>query len=350
MSGIADAGGDGKAIQTAWNTRIDTIISGLFQAAYGEAMAAGGVPLADSPWAFCVSGSGARQEACPYSDLDCFVLLDDASPSRVAIFRDGALRMRTMLFAMGEDGAVDTLGVRFCHGGLNPIGLGVASSPPLIGTPATIASFIENATVADHIRQGLSESRLICGHKALHDTYLAETEAIRGKSLSAPWARPMLPGRKKLGLKLIQDAASKTIPDMSGALDIKTDIYRLPQFLLGGLAAYYGEAETNSFRIVTALERRGKLGRSSVTAFNRVLEAVARLRTTAHLGMHREADMIAPPTAPDSVNETKLEAADWLKLKICRMELEALKRLAGEFATAKQKMFQSDRNNPFANY
>lgn len=73
-------------------------------------------------------------------------------------------------------------------------------------------------------------------------------------------------------------------------------------------------------------------------------------RSLSVLGMHREADMISPPTAPDSANETKLDAAHWLKLKICKMELETLKRLAGEFASAKQRMFQADRNSPFAGY
>lgn len=75
-------------------------------------------------------------------------------------------------------------------------------------------------------------------------------------------------------------------------------------------------------------------------AFNRVLEAVARLRTTAHLGMHREADMISPPTAPDSANETKLDAAVWLKLKICKMELETLKRLAANSLQRNKKCFR----------
>lgn len=338
----------GSTLQTEWNSRADTVISTLFDACFAEARDANPGPAAMPAWAFCVSGSGARQEACPYSDLDCFLLVESESPGVVAILRDAAQRMSDTLFGMGEAGDIDTMGIRFCDGGLHPLGLGISKCPELIGTPARIASLIEDSAIDEHIRNGLSESRMLTGTQGVHDTYLDETEAIRGKSLSAPWRRPLLPGRKKLGLKLVELGASRSLPDLTDSIDIKTDVYRMPQFVLGGLAAYYGEREMNSFKIVVALRARGKLSAQWVRTFNQVLETVARLRTAAHLTHHREADLLRAANLTEADNTTVLSEADLKKLRVCRMHLVAIKNAAEQFVEAKKSLQKKHRTNPFA--
>lgn len=347
VSRIAATGATGVEIQTEWNTRADKVIADLFHSALADATLSSGI---DNPgsWAFCISGSGARQEACPYSDLDCFLLVEVEDASIMALFRSASSKLRTMLTAMGEDEDVDHLGLRFCFAGLHPLGLGTRSAPELIGTPARLAALIENGDVDGHIRQGLSESRCLCGIKSLHDTYLSETEAVRGKSLSAPWTRPMLPGRKKLGLSLIAKGAAFRIPSATAEIDIKVDVYRLPQFVLAGLAAYYDVAEQNSFRIVTALNTRNKLNARSVASFTKVLNAVARMRTVAHLEQEREGDMLVSPTAPANDNVQHLDEADWKILMECRFELGYLQSCAVRFCTDKKSALKSNRVNIFA--
>src|SRR5690349_20908848 len=53
----------GSDLQKAWQGRVDNIVVGVFQHVFDET----------SPCAFAlaIAGSGAREEACMYSDLDC---------------------------------------------------------------------------------------------------------------------------------------------------------------------------------------------------------------------------------------------------------------------------------------
>ena len=333
----------GKDLQVAWNTRLDKIVAGLFK----SALALSVTKPPEDGWCFCVSGSGARQEACPYSDLDCFILVDDDSPHQVEIFRNAAKKMSAILFAIDEDGTLD-LGIRFCHGGLNPLGYNTESQPELIGTPAHIASLIERSGVNEHIVTGLGESRALCGDEGLHDGYRKECESVRGKSLSAPWGRPMLPGHKKQGLKLIEKAAKGWkggLTKDTKEVDIKLDVYRIPQYALGGLALYYGEKEQNSFKLVQALSNRGKLGRRAVNAFNTVLEVAAKFRISAHLVQGGEVDtLVHKPTK----NATELNDQEWKELLACKFDLEFIAFAARQFCANKVSMLKVNRSNPFA--
>ena len=341
MLGLNEA--TGKELQTAWSTRLDRLVQSLFH----DALV---VVTKDPPqtgWCFCVSGSGARQEACPYSDLDCFILVDDASPNTADIYRRAAKTMSDFLFALDEDGTLD-LGLRFCHGGLNPLGYNTQSQPELIGMPSRIASFIEEKGVNEHIVTGLAESRAVCGDDSLHDIYRKEVEEVRGKSLSAPWSRPTLPGNKKAGLKLIEKAAKGWkggLTKDTKQVDIKMDVYRVPQYALGGLAMWYDIKEQNSFRIVEELNKKDKLSTRAVCAFNTVLEVVAKLRISAHLVQGGELDTLVPT---QQKNATELNETEWKELLGCRFHLDFIARLALQFIENKTSILKKNRTNPFS--
>ena len=342
--GLAVGGASGRDIQAGWNTRMSVIVSDLFQEAYRAAQDQHPNNGAGA-WSFCISGSGAREEACPFSDLDCFILVAYPTPAVLEVMRAAARNMRQMLTDMGEDGNIDTLGLRFCGGGLHPLGLGVASAPELINAPGPLASLIEQDGINGHICQGLSESRCVCGSEDLHREYRGEVEAVRGKSLSAPWSRPMLPAKKKLGLEMIGKAANQRAMRDETEVDIKTDVYRIPQVMLAGLAAYYGIEDQNSFRIVTALRARDKITRRCEQAFNNVLDVVAQFRTMAHLEQGREADTLAPT---EKRNATKLPDTEWKQLMACKADLYLMQQLGLEFVKNKKNALKGNRTNPFA--
>jgi len=336
------SGASGKQLQVAWNTRLDTIVSALFKSSLEMIVK----DSSEKGWCFCVSGSGARQEACPYSDLDCFILVENDGPSQVDVFRRAAKQMSDILFAIDEDGTLD-LGIRFCHGGLNPLGYNTESQPELIGSPGQIASLIEHSAVNEHIRTGLGESRGLCGDEKLHDAYRLEVESVRGKSLWAPLGRPLLAGHKKQAMKLLEKAASAWkggLDKNTKEVDIKLDVYRIPQYALGGLAMYYGVNEQNSFKIVEALQTRAKLSHRAVVAFKEVLEVSAKMRISAHLVQGGEVDALV--NKPQK-NATELNDEEWKTLLNCRYQLEFIARVSRQFCENKRSALKMNRSNPF---
>jgi hypothetical protein len=189
-------------VQQAWTTRAIRIVEDL----YGEAfLAAGGPPCA---FAFGISGSGARQEACPYSDLDCFIVLDPTAgaaqvTAMVAIsqtVRDRLAHINWDRDVAAANAGVPNKGFTFCAGGLNPGGWGGAG-PVLTGTAVDLAALIEtnlgaaNAALA-HVGSGLQESSFGFGTVALR--WSRRSASIRAKS-PAP-ARPQ--ASRSVGLSL----------------------------------------------------------------------------------------------------------------------------------------------------
>jgi hypothetical protein len=155
----------------------------------------------------------------------------------------------------------------------------------------------------------------------------------------------MLPARKKLGLAMIEKGAKQKIMPDETSVDIKIEVYRTPQVILAGLAAYYDVKEQNSFRIVAELVRRNKLHARYARSFNEVLDVVAKRRTLAHLQQGREADIL---TGTPKANATQLADPEWQELLACKGDLYLIQQIALKFVEAKNCALKSNRTNPFA--
>ena len=71
-------GARGQYLQREWSDRVAMVVQELFDEQIG--------PRPPCRYAMCLAGSGARHEASPYSDLDCFLLVEDDSPTTVKVF------------------------------------------------------------------------------------------------------------------------------------------------------------------------------------------------------------------------------------------------------------------------
>ena len=96
---LQQPGVTGAQLQRGWTTRVEAIVQQMFRDEF-----AGNEPC---QYAFCIAGSGARHEASPYSDLDCFLLLADDRPSNVLFFRTATKAVSDMLIAL--DSAITLL-------------------------------------------------------------------------------------------------------------------------------------------------------------------------------------------------------------------------------------------------
>jgi hypothetical protein len=337
----------GAQLQVGWTDRADIIVTNLLN----NAIQGMGAPP-PCTYAFCLAGSGARHEACPYSDLDCFFLVESVDPANTAYFRTVSTTVKQSLENMDE-----IAGLRFCFGGLNPLGQPGAHEqrPELILTPVAMAALLEDPQVDSHVRGSIDECRLLVGgggnSAQLYQDYKAETNMIMGSTPMTFSSRPLLTNRRNEGLNAIREALKPDhAPPSSQATvyDIKKKFYRLPQMVVKGLALYYNIAEINSISAVQGLRVAGKLSSPMAQRIAGVLDIAGKIRNKAHLHAGYEVDevfSVAQGAQPNLV----LNAQDLKDLRLCIIELHQIRNRAQDFLDAKTKIvIIGKRGNPFA--
>lgn len=348
-------------IQQAWTTRAINIVADLYDEFFG-----GGGPPCD--YAFCITGSGARREACPYSDLDCFIVLDPTAgvPEKTQILQVSQQvknRLDYMTWdreTVAANGAPDK-GFTFCTGGLNPggwNGIGVPI-PQLTGTPAELANILEtNLNTAngalEHVISGLQESGFGFGKAQLHRDLVTEVDQIMGKTCWKMSSRPALSHRKRRGTEAIHQAVTDpdfAIPNPGDTrFNIKKGFYRLPQFVTKGLAWYYGVNSVSSDDQIHDLTQAGHMHANKAAVFRRALDAPLRLRISAQLSSGKEHDYVrsAAHGGANPDNELVLSAGQLLSLQNAIADLQQIRQWSQNFLAQKKKVI-GKRKNAFAN-
>jgi Putative nucleotidyltransferase DUF294/Putative nucleotidyltransferase substrate binding domain len=354
----------GLGLQQSWSQRVDVIVRDLFESS-----------LQDDPpcaYAVCMAGSGAREEASPYSDLDFFILVEDDSAPKVKFFKDACQRMKTEMLSFEGN-----WGLRFCNI-MSPLGdPGNTKAPVLIRSPANMAALVEWGPdmIEGHVSGGLQEHRFLFGERRLYDAFKVDLNTIVGKTCFTMSSRPVITRAKKMGLKVIKD----TVQDPRFRPPSKTDkyfhvkeqFYRPPQFLAKGLAWYYGIDEVGTAAQLRGLVQANRMTQTVANNFMAVLNPMAQLRFKLHLDREGEKDFVyldqnqrdqelrrlknlgQGASAEEKELRGRLDAGTFLtkaELKPLIDSISSLNYIMGlgrKFVAQKEKTF-GKRGNPFA--
>jgi hypothetical protein len=403
-----------STLQEGWTSRAAEIVKGLYEEFFLQ-LPERGPPC---PYAFCVGGSGARREACPYSDLDAFIVLDPgAKRAEVDAFDSVSLQVmlrleeiefdstrhnmapqdRRLLYQQvakdlqevvrnnnnkspfnqqkpapkryvddnGKDLVLIT-GLVFCQGGSNPgawvnLQSGRARDRWLVGsrlpceltaTAVDLAKAVERnlkkrKKVLGHVMDGLMESGFGFGTEQLHRDYLRELDKVTGDTCNQFSSSAGLGFKREGGLKAIEAATGYTVPAQNATrFNIKTEFYRLPQFVVKGLAWFYGIDAVATSDQLQGLVAGRHMSKSNEQIFRRVLNFLT-VRVASHLKAGEEADWVR--TSDDKENKPgdyTLKVSETIEFRERRRDLIKIKVLASSFLEEKRKAFGS-RTNPF---
>jgi len=359
---MGQAGTTGQNLQEAWTSRVSTITEEIWD----ECM------LTPEPckYALCLAGSGARREASPYSDLDCFILVADSSPGNVKYFVDVTKRMQDVLTTLEGNS-----GLRLCNI-MSPLGSpGNPKAPELIRAPPDMADLVEWSPddIESHICNGLMEHAFLKGDQQLYADFKSDLNVIVAKTCFTFSSRLTITQGKTKGLAVIRDivndprfAAPQVIDD---TYHVKEQFYRPPQFIAKGLAWFYGVNETATNNQLTALVQGNHMSALNSQRFTNVLNEMAKLRFKLHLDREGEKDFVYTDQAkrdqelallgPKAVKTeaekerynrlksgTLLTSAELAGLRSVIPDLAKIMRLARKFVKEKEK-FLGKRGNPF---
>jgi len=362
ISGLMGQGASGMALQQGWTQRVDVIAEEMFN----ECMA-GNAPC---NFAFCLAGSGARNEASAYSDLDCFILVSNSSVNNVSFFEQTMDTMRKMLLD------IEIGGLRLCTI-MTPLGGGTAVTPKLIRTPHDMADLVEwpENQIEPHITGGLQENRFLFGTRALYDDFKTDLNLIVAKNCYSFSSRPKITRGKQLGLKTIRDVVNdpKFQPPNPADRDfhVKEQFYRPVQFIAKGLAWYYGLDVAGTALQLQQLMQGNHMSQVVANNFTTVMNMMAKYRFQLHLDAEGEKDFIYTDqnarnqemqvlqnkgqhslSQPEKDRLGRLKAGTYMTpqqvkdLTSVIPNLKFIMRLAREFVKQKDKLL-GKRGNPF---
>ena len=359
---LQQPGVTGAQLQKGWTTRVEAIVQQMFVDAF-----AGNEPC---QYAFCIAGSGARHEASPYSDLDCFLLLADDSPSNVLFFRTATKAVSDMLIAL-DFGS----GLRLCNL-MSPLGCpGDPTAPELMRTPHEMADLLEwpDSRANGHVKGGLMENRFLFGTQKLHTDFLTDLNLIVNESCFTFSSRLTITRGKTMGLdtlkKLLNDREYAPPQKTDGWFHVKNQFYRPPQFIAKALSWFYGVQAVNTLQQLDALVLGNHMSPSVANNFRPILDVMAKLRFKLHLDREGEKDFVFTSTAArdaelqrlnalpqlttaDREMQTRLKqgtlltAAERADLVAVIPNLHYIMRLAATFVKEKEKLL-GKRANPF---
>lgn len=358
----------GLALVGRWTENIDTLLQGFhdeFLQGVGKKPPCG--------YALILCGSASRNEASPYSDLDCAMLIETDDEGTVNYFWEMCRFIGEQIEGLGEKTGASK-GLRYCDGGCNPLGLKGGKIPDkrrppraaknnfdafisqvdfgveLIRTPVGMALLQENKD--DHIRESLLETRLCFGSAKLHDAYRQEVATLQGKRQPEFSVRPLLRKRKREALTFLNEVHSKfAVPSKTAdTWKLKEHFYRPAQFIAKALAYWYGVDKVATADQVRELVAQSRLTQQNADLILWVLDAVSKVRVVSQLEAQSEADEVWTHHAKAKTpldNKRQLTADETQRLTLAIDKLVILHQLADEFVRQKTKAV-GKRQNPFA--
>ncbi len=265
-------------------------------------------------WSCVGMGSMARNEMCPYSDLEFAFLIGEKTETNLQYFRSlaGLLELRIIncgetkfplfgnLFGETSPNASPTPS-GFCmdSGGNTP--LGKPGLYELINTPEGLAQFQSlNKKKADIIvTNALSLVSHIAGDKTLSHAYDRAKEAKLNTNATDDTF--CFPFRKELAIKLlegreghVEDFKPKLSKEKQedGHFDIKKELYRPLQSVIGALTLFCGLRAESSFEMIEQLYQNKYLSlEGAKNLSNALLQALA-LRFEAHSFYNNEEESL----------------------------------------------------------
>ncbi len=263
-------------------------------------------------WACVGMGSMARNEMCPYSDLEFAFLIGKKSAENLGYFRTLAELVELKSINLGEtvfplfgklfdekspEASPTPGGFSMDSGGNTP--LGKPGFYELIDTPEGLAQYQSlHWMEADIIvTNALSSVCYVAGDKRLFVSYNQAKQELHSTTdgfFSFTGTRL----RETLALKLLAGHLQEFKPDLSkgkqetNAFGIKKELYRPFQSVLGSLALFCGLPVYSSFEMIQQLLKKGFLCPEGAKNLTQALSQLLSLRFEAHTFYNNEGEFL----------------------------------------------------------
>jgi hypothetical protein len=280
----------GADLTALWTGRVDMLLVELYS------MALRGKRTCK--FALCVAGSLARKEACAYSDIEAFVLLehtqgDQELERRREPFRLAANRCIQMFTELGEHGRGFTF-----DSGLSPF--------EFVYPPGLMLDIIKmEARTATGMLDVLHDHRLVMGDKALYQEWCDLSKAALAKISSSP-DQALKEWRKWMMNQYVRPEEGARRPSLSDlGVEIKDHYYRWLQKIPKFLCQFHSLADMQNTRAeVLGLQKGGMMSKPVADLFLDCLDKVTRLRMVAHLktGSNQAGNSLLAREAPDDAS------------------------------------------------
>ncbi|MBF5059335.1 tetratricopeptide repeat protein [Candidatus Neptunochlamydia vexilliferae] len=265
-------------------------------------------------------GSMARQEMCPYSDVEFAILVERNTPEITRYFKNLSRFVALRIINLGEtkweilrpkrlpDGSMREAislspgGFSMDIGGLSP--LGKEGVYELIGTPKELSTYQSPEWLEKHdgemiLVNAMTQTSLVWGDPKLLKSYQTRTQKwldtkegnlfqkLRSKRL-----------RETRALQLLQGHVHEFKPQLTDsridlrAFDVKKDFYRPIQMAVGGLLLYAGTNGYGTLKGIKELQKRRWLSEEGTRHLEKLAKAVLTLRVESHLFYQKEQEII----------------------------------------------------------
>ena len=321
-------------LQREWTKRVEHIYATMYERALRKTF-----PPA---FALCLCGSLARREACPYSDIDSFLLVEKRTDKDTEYFRRVGKEVKQCLLEMG--GAVN--GFLLCRGGLDPINI--------IETPEDLLNAITDIEIHDsgsHLLGIRDSASFMLGKPKLFQRFQDLITAAKSQDMA---------GKKNTAIKnlqrLVKSGGAFVLPTLGDeAINIKEQLYRPVQLLLRDLSAYFGIQATDGRMQVLELTKNNAMSASVANFIVNILEDVGKLRVQNHLRANKENDFLVLDKKNAHTGDVVATLKDIQQVSACLDRLGRLKtlteRFIGDYALQQKgdasQFFSSKPKNPF---
>ena len=288
---------------------IHTVLKTLtqaFKSLIKSLVTAGQEILGPSPveWACIGLGSMARDEMCPFSDLEFAFLIEQATPEALNYFRRLTKVLELKIIHMGEtafpifrdkDPSLTPNGFCLDIGGNTPYGN--RDTYELIGTPLQLARFQKQEWIDENIilPNAMGTVCLIAGNVSLMESYQKEKSAILNNKASF-----LAPSHRKIfALDLLAGHINLFFPNLSvekekkdKAFGIKKELYRPFQEIISSVALFYNLKATNTLDRVRELIKMNVFCPKGGEHIQKAISQVLCLRFEAHLFYQDEKEFL----------------------------------------------------------
>lgn len=251
---------------TTWTDMVDGLMCNLY---YTARTIYGAPPC---KFALCVCGSLARTEACPWSDIDAFILLETRNQANRKYFQMASAYVESHLRYAGNcEGS--PAGLSFCCGGLNPM------NADMVQTPERMVQLSQTwKRMGNHEADVSVNSRFVYGNRNLHVRFLQLLAEQERRTVSEE-------DRQRAALATLRQLVERPgLPDRDSLrVDIKEELYRKVQAIGRELAKYYGLEEMSTQGQIHALHQSDHMSKEVADYFTGTLASVSRLRISSHL-------------------------------------------------------------------
>lgn len=302
---------------------------------------AGGRP---GKFALMVCGSLGRREATLFSDIDCFLIIEDEDTRD--FYYNAAVKMSTALTTLGGD----FTGFKFCRGGLNPY--------YVLGTADQIIDQITR--LDDTHMNGVYKARFIYGSQRVADDWFNKVQNRElGQSDRKLALAELANCLRKKNIDWVDEGWKPATPQ-DALLDIKLQLYRPVQIVVEALGQYYGiESDDNNTRkTVLGLIDNKKMSVEVGNLIFNMMEDIGKLRAYSHVRAGKEFEIIKQRSlttmdrTPDGQRDLfeELEVATRTTTEMVRANIERINRfwnLVEAFYREKTKKHSLTHANPF---